>query len=217
MVDIIIDCSSETRSVLEQYVKNLLEVEITDYKNINNNFILVKELNDKKDLKLLKELNNLSYKYDLISIISSEKYILELLDLHKSYFIKKNMLKENLITIDECINNFKNSKSSYIDIISNYEHIIINIHSIIYIESYGHDVIIYTTTGEIKCRKKISMLFKELEYFGFIQVHKSYLVNIKYINTANSYEIILRDSTTLPIGRKFKSKIKSRLLSQKVH
>lgn len=217
MVDIIIDCSSEIRSVLEQYVKNLLEVEITDYKNINNNFILVKELNDKEDLKLLKGLNNLPYKYDLISIISSEKYILELLDLHKSYFIKKNMLKENLIIVDECINNFKNSRSSYIDIISNYEHIIINIHSIIYIESYGHDVIIYTTTGEIKCRKKISMLFKELEYFGFIQVHKSYLVNIKYINTANSYEIILSDSTTLPIGRKFKSKIKSRLLSQKVH
>lgn len=213
MIDIIIDCSNEIRSMLEQYVDNLSGIVTTNYKNIDSNFILIKELTDKDDLKLLKELNILPYKYDLISIISSEKYILELLGLHKSYFIKKDMLKENLTIIDECIHNFKNAKSSYIDIISNYEHIIINIHSIIYLESYGHDVIIYTTTGEFKCRKKISLLFQELEYFGFIQVHKSYLVNKKYINAVNSYEIILSDSTTLPVGRKFKQKIKRHLLS----
>ncbi len=128
---------------------------------------------------------------------------------------RRAKLKENLVVIDECIKNFSNSKTNYIDIISNYEHIIINTQSIIYIESYMRDVMIYTSSGKFKSRKKISTLYQELEYFGFIQIHKSYLVNDKYIDYVTTQEMVLSNQVILPIGRKFKDKVKKYLMERK--
>lgn len=215
MIDIVIDCNPKIRVVLENYVKAQFNVNVIDYSAINKDFILIKSVEKETDLNVIKKLNNSSYKYDLISLIVDEKYVLDLLDLHKTYFIKKEKLKENLAIIDECIKNFSNSKTNYIDIISNYEHIIINTQSIIYIESYMRDVMIYTSSGKFKSRKKISTLYQELEYFGFIQIHKSYLVNDKYIDYVTTQEMVLSNQVILPIGRKFKDEVKKYLMERK--
>ncbi len=215
MINIVIDYDSKIRIVLGNYVKAQFNVNIIDYTEINEDFVLVKSIEKETDLDVIKKLNNSSYKYDLISVIADEKYVLDLLDLHKTYFIKKDKLKENLAIIDECIKNFSNSKTNNIDIISNYEHIIINTQSIIYIESYMRDVIIYTSSGKFKSRKKISTLYQELECFGFIQIHKSYLVNDKYIDYVTTQEMVLSNQVILPIGRKFKDEVKKYLMERK--
>ena len=77
------------------------------------------------------------------------------------------------------------------------------------------DVMIYTSSGKFKSRKKISTLYQELEYFGFIQIHKSYLVNDKYIDYVTTQEMVLSNQVTLPRGRKFKDKVKKYLMERK--
>ena len=212
MIKIVIDCNFELNKIIEDHIRHFPGIEIINNKNINSDFILIKEIENENDFYRIKELNDLPYKYDLISLVSSERFMLQLLDLHKTYFINKDKIENCLLIIDECIENFKNHKSSYIDIISNYEHVMINIHSIMFLESYGHDIIIYTVTGDFKCRKKLSVILKDLEYFGFVQIHKSYVVNEKYINSVSSKEIVLCNSTVLPVGRKFKDSVKKYLL-----
>lgn len=209
MIKVIIDCNYKYSEMLKKYIKQMSGVEITNYEDLNSDFILIKEIENEKDLKMLKDLKKISYKFNVISLISTEKFVLDLLDLQIMYFMKKDKLKENLFIINECIKNFVNSKSSYIDIISNYEHIMINVKSIIYLESYGHDVIINTITGKFKCRKKLSLFLNELRNYNFTQIHKSYVINKKYINCIKSKAVVMSDFSILPIGKKFQNNIKS--------
>ncbi|RGT79717.1 LytTR family transcriptional regulator, partial [Coprobacillus sp. AF18-15LB] len=151
-------------------------------------------------------------KFDLICLISNEKFILNLIDLHQAYFLNKEKLKTNIFVIDECIKNFESSKSQYIEIRSNYEQIILNIKRIVYVESYGHNVIIHTENGEFKSKKKLSELLNQIEYFDFIQIHKSYVVNEEFINSVSSKCVILNNLIELPLGRKYSKNVKKILL-----
>lgn len=126
--------------------------------------------------------------------------------------LNKEKLKTNIFVIDECIKNFESSKSQYIEIRSNYEQIILNIKRIVYVESYGHNVIIHTENGEFKSKKKLSELLNQIEYFDFIQIHKSYVVNEEFINSVSSKCVILNNLIELPLGRKYSKNVKKILL-----
>ena len=45
---------------------------------------------------------------------------------------------------------------------------------------------------------------KDLASHDFIQIHKSYVVNKKMIKEIKGQEVILKDQTSLPIGRKYR-------------
>lgn len=212
MIDVILDYQSD---ILKQYLQSFLNIRFIGYQDISREYLLIKEIKENTDIDDLKKLNALPYKYELICLISNEKYILDLMEIHQAYFINKNKLSKHLDIIDDCLNNFKNSKSPYIEITSNYEKIIINIHSILYVESYGHDVIIHTLTGEFKSRQKLSSLLQELEYFEFIQIHKSYIVNKNAISHMTSKQITLNNSIHLLLGRKYKNVVKELLIHKK--
>ena len=52
------------------------------------------------------------------------------------------------------------------------------------------------------------ILLKEKIYSSdFIQIHKSFVVNKNYIQEIKAKELILKNSTILPIGRNFKESI----------
>lgn len=56
------------------------------------------------------------------------------------------------------------------------------------------------------------ILLKEKIYLylyssDFIQIHKSFVVNKNYIQEIKAKELILKNSTILPIGRNFKESI----------
>lgn len=213
MIDVILDCKQN--DILKQYLQSFLNIRFIGYQDIKQDFLLIKEIEKNKDLDDLKILNNLSYQYALICLISNEKHILDLMEIHQAYFINKNTLSKHLDIIDDCLNNFKNSKSLYIEITSNYEKIIINIHSILYIELYGHDIIIHTLAGEFRSRQKLSSLFQELEYYEFIQIHKSYIVNKNAISHVTSKQVTLNNSIHLLLGRKYKKAVKELLTHKK--
>ncbi|SQI05409.1 LytR/AlgR family response regulator transcription factor [Clostridium perfringens] len=81
---------------------------------------------------------------------------------------------------------------------------IINLDSIIYIESLNKKVILHKTSGD---SEKINYIFKELyekiKKHGFIRCHKSYIVNAKYVQTFNKIECKLQKGIVVPIGRKY--------------
>ena len=51
------------------------------------------------------------------------------------------------------------------------------------------------------CEGRISEAAQELSPFGFFQIQRSYIVNLKYIEKANSREITLCNGLALAIGR----------------
>ena len=56
-------------------------------------------------------------------------------------------------------------------------------------------------------RKNLSSFIKEIDSNIFIQIHKSFVINKNFIKEIKAKELILKDSTILPIGRNFKESI----------
>ena len=98
--------------------------------------------------------------------------------------------------------------------------VFLNVGNIGYIEIYGHWLRVSVTGGEtIECYGSLSALEEQLAAFDFVRVHKSYLVNLKYIFSIEKTQVILDDKTAIPLSRykaadvktKFKNYLRSAL------
>ena len=78
---------------------------------------------------------------------------------------------------------------------------------IMYVESMNHKLIIHHDNGDFIERKNLSSFIKEIDSNNFIQIHKSFVINKNFIKEIKAKELILKDSTILPIGRNFKESI----------
>lgn len=76
----------------------------------------------------------------------------------------------------------------------------INCKDILFIESQGHDLVVTTTEGVIKSSGAIKDLSKELESTMFYRIHRSYVVNLAYVEGINKSNVIV-DGEELPISR----------------
>ena len=52
---------------------------------------------------------------------------------------------------------------------------------------------------------------KELEKYNFVRIHRSYIVNLKYVNKVLSIEVTV-GSAILPVSRNYKEKLKEEYL-----
>lgn len=72
---------------------------------------------------------------------------------------------------------------------------------ILYVETSRHKNLFYTKSGTYSLYKKLSEIEEGLRPFGFIRVHQSYLVNMRYVERINSYILYLKDGTELPVPK----------------
>ena len=57
-------------------------------------------------------------------------------------------------------------------------------------------------------RKTLSQFIKEIQSPDFIQIHKSYIINKRFIQEIKNQEVILKEQTHLPNGRSYKESLK---------
>ncbi len=69
-----------------------------------------------------------------------------------------------------------------------------------YFESAGRKLVIFTLDGKIEIYEKLDDLRKRLPE-GFLQCHKSFLVNMNYIRRIDKNHILLKSGTEIPISR----------------
>lgn len=74
--------------------------------------------------------------------------------------------------------------------------------SIYYIESFAHIAVIHTADEEYRIRATLSELKQMLPMSRFASPHKSYLVNMAYINTVVSDDITLTNGVRIPLSRR---------------
>lgn len=100
------------------------------------------------------------------------------------------------------------SDPSILTIKSGEDHIPMDPERILYISAHGSRVVIHTSGGEWETYRRLSEYEKVLGTEGFYRIHRSFLINLKYLkkiryNAGGSYLAFLNDSenTTLPVGR----------------
>ena len=73
-------------------------------------------------------------------------------------------------------------------------------HTIRYIESQGHQLLIHSLQNTVICYERLELLKKRLPK-QFLHCHKSYLVNLDYVRHIENRRINLRDGEELPVSK----------------
>lgn len=77
----------------------------------------------------------------------------------------------------------------------------IKINDILYIEAQNQQVCIYTHDKEYLHRSSIGEYEKLLNFQNFHLIHRSYLVNLRYVKGFNKQEVILEIDLKIPLSR----------------
>lgn len=72
---------------------------------------------------------------------------------------------------------------------------------IMYIESYGHYIKLFTTNKIYEWKYSLGKIMKELEDKQFCSPHRSYLLNLCYVETIEKTECTLTTGIKIPISR----------------
>lgn len=121
--------------------------------------------------------------------------------------IKYEDLEESILS---CISDIIKSKNNFM-LIENKG--IINkilISSIIYIEVRKKELTIHTINGKIYTKSCMNRIEKELEKYNFFRCHKSYLINIKYIDCIYKNTVVLNNEE-IPVSKYRISNLKTKL------
>ena len=125
-------------------------------------------------------------------------------------FIQKNNLKKELCEAVIALHQ-KITDETFLFQFKNGNHLEkIQIRDIRYIESQKHNLEIVHGDDITKVRGKISEYEDKLISYGFVRIHKGFIVNMKYIKMLNSKFVILDDNTEFAIGAKYTTEVKDR-------
>lgn len=83
----------------------------------------------------------------------------------------------------------------------------IAVSSLSYIEVMAHYLIYHTADREYKLRGSMKECEEELRPYYFARVHKSYLVNLSFVDNIRSGEVILTDGCKIPVGRAYRESL----------
>lgn len=200
MINIKIECSPEITSYLNEYLQSK-KLKISNQMGYQT--LLIKEVQCLSDVLYLKKIK-IDFNCHIICIVADEKYIFDIIGIHLVDIWRKKHIFEDCQSLLEIIQNMKEQKNKVIEFKSNMNTIVVDTRNIVYIESYAHYLTIHTTNASFRVREKISVMLKQLEKYGFIQIHKSYLINKNYIKSIHSNNCELSCGQTVPIGDKYR-------------
>lgn len=72
---------------------------------------------------------------------------------------------------------------------------------IVFIESFGRKLLFHMLQGELELYQKLDDVEEELSDTDFLRIHKSYLVNMFFIECINSYQLYLKTGKVLSIPK----------------
>lgn len=187
----------------------------TEYTIVNNNFqhfelnykiniaFIDIDLVDYNGIELAKKIRNSGLCDMLIFVTSHPHLIYDSLVVRPFFFIRKSEYKTDLEVFFDLIKDMFLERKLY-TLKWQKNKTIININDIIYIESINHMLIIHTIYGKYNDSRLLKTMLAELNSVNFSQIHKSYVINFKYLINYNTTEVFLIGNICLQIGRTFK-------------
>ena len=160
------------------------------------------EMPGKDGMIIAKELREKGYKGNIVFLTSHTEFMPEAFKVRAFRFLEKPVktgeLEEPLSEDEkELVNNKK------IIVADSGEHIIINISDILYVEGKKNDTIIHMTDGSIETKKTMKYWLTELGEGQFCQVHKSYLVSLRYIKEVYTDRVTMQYiDDEIPVSRR---------------
>ena len=153
----------------------------------------------------------------ILFLTTSSEYALESYEVKSINYILKPVSKAKLFTIfDEIIDQIKNPKRDEVLIVKSDKGIQrILISNLVYAEVIGRKVLYHLLSGKvIQCTESFSSVCEHLlKYKCFVKPHRSFLVNMQYIDTSDNIQITLQTLTSVPIAQGKSREVKQQYLN----
>lgn len=115
-------------------------------------------------------------------------------------FVRKSRLDQELCETAESLCKFLSESDEYLSFKTRTGEILINIKNIKYFEVAGHSLVMYGLKEERICGT-MQELEDRLKNRGFVRIHKSYLVNLRFFYSIENSNVRLSNGKDLPISR----------------
>ncbi len=156
-------------------------------------------------IEVAKEIRSYDKAAPIIFFTSSPEYALESYSVRAINYILKPITKENLFfTFDELLEQIKSEEDEDAIVVKSNEGIQkIVISNLVFAEVIGRNVLYHLRSGKVvECVEPFfSVSNTLLKYSCFIKPHRSYLINMQYVDTIEKNQITLQTLSTVPIAQ----------------
>jgi DNA-binding LytR/AlgR family response regulator len=156
-------------------------------------------------IEVAKEIRGFDKTAPILFFTSSPEFALESYSVKAINYVLKPISKEKLFfTFDEVLEQIKAEKDEDALIVKSTEGIQkILISNLAFVQVLGRNVLYHLRSGKvIECREPFSSACDRLLKYGcFIKPHRSYLVNMQYVDTIENHQITLQNLSSVPVAQ----------------
>ena len=142
---------------------------------------------------------------EIVFLTSYEKYVYDAFDIRALQFLRKPLEKERLIKVLKMVEDSR-AKVERLTLLLDDETCYVKLKDIVYAESYGDGLYIYDCMGLVyeERRGTIKRLAEKLQGKGFVQIHRTYLISMFYVERFGSDEVKLKGvNKKLSVSRRY--------------
>ena len=149
-------------------------------------------------------------KVHIVLVTAYVNYALDGYKVKASRFLLKDDLEQ---TLQECVDDIlreirQEEQVVAFDFVEG--NVRLRVDDIIYIETSRHKNVFYTQERTYSIYKKMDELEKELEGMGFVRIHLSFLINMKYVEKVSSYVMVLTTGKEISVPKSRYPEVKRR-------
>lgn len=153
-------------------------------------------------MELARKIRVLDKDLPILFLTGQAEYVYEGYEVGAFRFLLKPIKEEQIRSaLDQIVEKLASETDKYYIFQYMGEIIKIGYKDIIYIESFGHYVKLITGNKVYEWKYSLGKIMKELEDERFCSPHRSYLVNLLYIESMGKSECVLSTGIKVPISR----------------
>lgn len=168
-------------------------------------------------IEVAKEIRSFDKTAPILFFTSSPEFALESYSVKAINYVLKPISKEKLFfTFDDILERINADKNEAAIVVKSNEGIQrILLSNLVFAEVIGRNVLYHLMSGKvIECSESFSSACDNLMKYGqFIKTHRSYIVNMQYIDTIDNHQVTLQTLSRIPISQGKAREIKERYLA----
>lgn len=142
-------------------------------------------------------------------ISSKQEYAMELFDIRPINFLIKPLEEATMAKIVDAYIKVSGGKTNVFQYKKGYEHHKVEVYKIMYFKREGRKVIMYTIEGTVEFYESLEKIYERVKDYGFLFIHKSYMVNYKYIKKIGYDHLVMTDGEDFSISQSRRKEIRN--------
>ena len=172
------------------------------YKNVFDVLFLDIDMPDVTGIEVAEEIRKYNDNIMIIFITNMEQLVFESIKYSPFRFVKKQTMNEEITEVLNALSQKIVKDNLAYKFICNGTQISIRLSEIMYLEAFKHTIVLHQANkNEYKIPITLDHFQMLYESVGFLRIHKSYIVNYRYIYEINKNSLIITTSDEIPISR----------------